>query len=88
MRSRGAIVGVGEMKPVRHTEGETTLNLMAKAGPATIDDSGASFDDVDGLLVHPIGGVSMLARRLCSKASAWRTHSRRRSISAEPQERA
>ena len=46
---------------MRHTEGETTLSLMAKAGLAAIDDSGLSFGDVDGMLVHPIGGISMLA---------------------------
>lgn len=60
MRGRGAVVGVGELQPVRNTEGETTLSLMAKAGLAAIDDSGLDFGDVDGVLVHPIGGVSML----------------------------
>lgn len=60
MRGRGAVVGVGEIKPTRNTEGETTLSLMAKAGLAAIDDSGLDFADIDGVLVHPIGGVSML----------------------------
>ncbi len=61
MRGRGAVVGVGEIKPLRNTEGETTLSLMAKAGLSAIEDAGMSFADVDGMLVHPIGGVSMLA---------------------------
>ena len=61
MRGRGAIVGIGETKPQRTTEGETTLSLMAKAGLAAIEDAGLAFGDVDGVLVHPIGGVSMLA---------------------------
>jgi acetyl-CoA acetyltransferase len=61
MRGRGAIVGVGELKPQRNTEGETTLSLMAKAGLAAIEDAGLAFEDVDGLLAHPMGGVSMLA---------------------------
>ncbi len=61
MRGRGAIVGVGELAPTRTTEGETTLSLMAKAGLAAIDDAGLTIGDVDGMLVHPIGGVSMLA---------------------------
>ena len=60
MAARGAVVGVGEMKPARNTEGETTLSLMAAAGLAAIDDAGLDFGDVDGMLVHPIGGVSML----------------------------
>lgn len=60
MRARGAVVGVGEIPPSRTTGGETTLSLMAKAGLAAIEDSGLDFGDVDGVLVHPIGGVSML----------------------------
>ncbi|MDH3682218.1 MAG: thiolase family protein [Acidimicrobiia bacterium] len=60
MRGRGAVVGVGEIKPSRTTQGETTLSLMAKSGLAAIEDSGLDFADVDGVLVHPIGGVSML----------------------------
>lgn len=60
MRGRGAVIGVGETKPVRNTEGETTLSLMARAGLAAIEDSGLDFTDIDGVLVHPIGGVSML----------------------------
>lgn len=61
MRGRGAAVGVGEIKPVRNTEGETALSLMAKAGLEAIEDSGLAFGEIDGMLVHPIGGVSMLA---------------------------
>ncbi len=61
MRGRGAIVGIGELEPVRNTEGETTLSLMAKAALAAIDDAGLTLADIDGMLVHPIGGVSMLA---------------------------
>ena len=60
MRGRGAIVGVGEVAPQRNTEGETTLSLMAKSGLMAIEDAGLQLDDIDGMLVHPIGGVSML----------------------------
>lgn len=60
MRGRGAVVGVGELKPTRETPGETTLSLMAKAGLAAIEDAGLSFADIDGMVCHPIGGVSML----------------------------
>lgn len=48
------------MKPTRNTEGETTLSLMAKSGLSAIEDSGLEFGDVDGVIVHPIGGVAML----------------------------
>ena len=60
MRGRGAIVGIGDVKPSRTTPGETTLSLMARSGLAAIDDAGLAFSDIDGVLVHPIGGVSML----------------------------
>ncbi|MDH4362655.1 MAG: thiolase family protein [Acidimicrobiia bacterium] len=60
MRGRGAVVGVGELRPTRETPGETTLSLMAKAGLAAIEDAGLSFADIDGMVCHPIGGVSML----------------------------
>jgi acetyl-CoA acetyltransferase len=33
---------------------------MARSGLAAIEDAGLDFADVDGVLVHPIGGVSML----------------------------
>ena len=65
MRGRGAVVGIGEIPPQRNTEGEDTLSLIAKAGLMAIEDSGLSFEDVDGMLVHPIGGISMLARKRC-----------------------
>ena len=61
LRGQAAIVGIGELKPVRHTEGETTLGIMANAGVRAVEDSGIPFRDIDGLLVHPIGGVNMLA---------------------------
>ncbi len=60
MRGRGAIVGVGEVTPARSTPGETTLSLMAKSGLAAVADAGLEIGDIDGMLVHPIGGVSML----------------------------
>jgi acetyl-CoA acetyltransferase len=48
-------VGIGELKPARYSaEGETTISLMAKAGIMAIEDSGIPFDEIDGLLVHPI----------------------------------
>ena len=33
---------------------------MTRVGLAAIEDSGLDFADVDGMLVHPIGGISML----------------------------
>ncbi|NNL86515.1 MAG: thiolase family protein [Myxococcales bacterium] len=59
-RSRAAIVGVGELAPVKYTEEESTLDLMVRVGLDAVDDAGIGFDEIDGLLVHPVGGISML----------------------------
>lgn len=60
LRGAVAIVGIGELKPVRHTQGESTIGLLAKAGMLAIEDSGIPFDEVDGLIVHPMADVGML----------------------------
>ncbi|HKZ50431.1 MAG TPA: thiolase family protein [Dehalococcoidia bacterium] len=55
LRGKAAIVGIGELKPTRYSaEGETTISLMAKAGIMAIEDSGIPFDEIDGLVLHPI----------------------------------
>ncbi len=60
LRARAAITGIGELRPARYTEGETTLGILAKAGTRAVEDAGLPFGEIDGLLVHPIGGISML----------------------------
>ena len=60
-RGLAAIVGIGELKPTRYTEGETTIGMLAKAGICAIEDSGIPFQEIDGLIVHPIADVGMLA---------------------------
>ncbi len=52
-RSRGAIVGIGELKPKRTTSGETTLGLIAEVARAAVLDADLSPGDIDGLLVGP-----------------------------------
>ncbi len=32
LRGRAAIVGIGELRPARYTEGETTIGMLTKAG--------------------------------------------------------
>jgi acetyl-CoA acetyltransferase len=61
LRGQAAIVGVAERAPTRTTEGETTLGMLAKTGLAAVEDSGIPFGEIDGLLVHPMAGVAMLA---------------------------
>ena len=59
LRGRAAIVGIGELRPTRYTEGETTIGMLTRAGLLAIEDSGIPFDEIDGLLVHPVAGAAM-----------------------------
>ena len=53
LNPRAAITGIGELKPVRRTQGITTLEMLMKLSAETISDAGISPDEVDGLLVGP-----------------------------------
>lgn len=48
-----AIVGISELKPVRRTQGRTTLAMMAEAARLAVQDAGLEKDAIDGLLVGP-----------------------------------
>src|SRR3990170_5792775 len=61
IRGKAAIVGVGELKPTRYTEGETTMTMLARAGLLAIEDSGIPFEEIDGLLTQPLPETQMLA---------------------------
>ena len=52
-RSKAALIGVGSLKPVRRTEGETTLGMLARASALALADAGLEKDAIDGLLVGP-----------------------------------
>jgi len=49
----GAIVGIGELKPTRRTQGATTLEYIAEAARRAVEDAGLDKDAIDGLLVGP-----------------------------------
>jgi acetyl-CoA acetyltransferase len=51
--SKGAIIGIGELKPMRRTEGVTTLEMLAKVSAAAVADAGIEPYEIDGLLVGP-----------------------------------
>lgn len=53
IRSLAAIAGIGELKPVRRTQGETTLAYIAEAARLAVEDAGLDKDAIDGLLVGP-----------------------------------
>jgi acetyl-CoA acetyltransferase len=52
-RSRGAIAGIGELKPRRRTEGRTTLEMIAEVSRLAVLDAGLEPRHIDGLLVGP-----------------------------------
>jgi acetyl-CoA acetyltransferase len=54
LRGAAAIVGVGELKPVRRTSGRGPVDLIAEVGRLALEDAGLTFGDVDGLLVDPL----------------------------------
>lgn len=60
LRGAAAIVGVGELKPVRHTNGQGPLDLIADVSRLALEDAGLSFASIDGLLVDPINESPML----------------------------
>ena len=53
IRSRGAIIGIGELKPTRLTKGRTTLEMIAEVSRLAVKDAGVEPKQVDGLLVGP-----------------------------------
>ncbi len=57
LRGAAAVVGVGELAPQRYTGEATILELLSQVAADAIDDAGFKHADVDGLIVHPIGGL-------------------------------
>jgi acetyl-CoA acetyltransferase len=52
-RPRGAIVGIGELKPTRRTYGRTTLEMIAEVSRLAVLDAGLEPGHIDGLLIGP-----------------------------------
>jgi hypothetical protein len=57
LRGVAAVVGLAELAPQRYTEHETNLDLLSGVAVDALADAGIGRDEVDGLLVHPIGGL-------------------------------
>lgn len=57
LRGAAAVVGVAEKAPQRHTGDETILELLSEVAASAIADAGFQHAQVDGLVVHPIGGL-------------------------------
>jgi acetyl-CoA acetyltransferase len=52
-RIRGAIAGIGELKPTRSTDGATTLGMIAEVSRLAVLDAGLEPGAIDWLLVGP-----------------------------------
>jgi acetyl-CoA acetyltransferase len=57
LRGVAAVVGVAERAPQRYTGDETNLDLLSGVAVEAMADAGIDRSEVDGLLVHPIGGL-------------------------------
>ena len=57
LRGVAAVVGVAERAPTRYTGDETILELLSGVAVDAVKDAGFSLSQVDGLIVHPIGGL-------------------------------
>lgn len=53
MNRDAAIVGIGELTPVRRTHGATTLGMIAEVAAQAVFDAGLEHGAIDGLLVGP-----------------------------------
>ena len=57
LKGAAAVVGVAELPPQRYTGDATILELLSQVATDAIADAGFQHADVDGLVVHPIGGL-------------------------------
>ncbi|XKH61876.1 thiolase family protein (plasmid) [Halomonas sediminis] len=53
MSNQAAIVGIGELPPVRRTQGKATLDMIAEVSALAVADAGLEPAAIDGLLVGP-----------------------------------
>ena len=61
LRGKAAIVGIGEFRPTRYTEGATTLGMLAEVGREAIADAGLEMGEVDGLITESFAEAPFMA---------------------------
>ncbi|MGH1492657.1 MAG: thiolase family protein [Acidimicrobiales bacterium] len=57
LKGAAAVVGVAERPPQRYSGNATALDLFSEVATEALEDAGIARSDVDGLLVHPAGGL-------------------------------
>jgi acetyl-CoA acetyltransferase len=57
LRGVAAVVGLAERPPQRYTGDETNLDLLSGIAVDALANAGIELGAVDGLLVHPVGGL-------------------------------
>jgi acetyl-CoA acetyltransferase len=61
LRGKSAIVGLGEFRPARYTEGATTLGMLAEVARDAIADAGIEMGEVDGLITESFAEAPFMA---------------------------
>ncbi len=61
LRGSSAIVGIGEFKPSRFTNGATTLGMLAEVGRMAVADAGFELKQVDGLITESFAEAPFMA---------------------------
>lgn len=61
LRGKTAIVGLGEFRPTRYTEGATTLGMLAEVAREAIADAGMEMGAVDGLITEGFAEAPFMA---------------------------
>lgn len=57
LKGAAAVVGVAERAPQRYSGDLTALDLFSEVAVEAMQDAGIARTEVDGLLVHPVGGL-------------------------------
>ena len=60
LRGVAAITGVGELKPVRQTEGRTALDMIAEVARLAAADAGIGWREINGLVVDPFNDTPLV----------------------------
>ena len=60
LRGVAAITGVGELKPVRQTEGRTALDMIAEVARLAAADAGIGWREINGLIVDPFNDTPLV----------------------------